>query len=139
MRKIWLIVLVMLAVGCTSARNDVRLLLDGEGINALAMDCRSPGSTRTVYCTTSLTPEQKIAIVDAFGLEATATPPINDFQEGCDDLSAFGPEASGIEVDYLGERASVLRSPNGTQFEYMVLYYDPETLNGCLQLDYAFG
>lgn len=100
-------------------------------------------TTRTGFCQASASAEQIERLVTGLGLwlATQADPAAVGFWEAEGGCRTEGP-FSGDPPAYVclsGIRPEELRLANGSAFEFMLLYYEPSTLEICFQVSYAYG
>lgn len=151
MHRIQLIggVLVLALAGCGINRagldRDVRALFDQCNVRPKAVEVTMSNRSRTGFVECSVTSNEVAAIVGELGLqEARDDRDDPDLRRWLEDGTALfdhpllGPQ-DGIQVFRSPRRPKALRLPNGSSFEYMLLYWDRMAGTVLIQLSYASG
>jgi hypothetical protein len=117
---------------------NVQQLLNKYSIDSGSMTCHTLAGTRTGICLFKSSAEVVEYLRDR--LKLTLLPPyqVNFWKQegGC---SSRQPFQSVTDVYGISGRPSVLKLGNATNFEYLLLYYHPDTSQICLQVSYAYG
>jgi hypothetical protein len=118
-------------------RRDVVELLGRHGVIAQEPACAMLGTTRTGACRLRAEPTRRPGLVRGLGLTAVAPgdPDVSHWagEGGCRDLARVAT------VYRSARRPAALRLPNGSAFEYLLLYQAQRGDDVCVQVAYAYG
>lgn len=150
-KSVSLIVLVasLFLCGCGvgwGLKDHITELVSAQGVGPQVLSCKSIGSTRAGLCRLSASAEDLAALTKGLGLtEVPSAQRANDAQltgwesSAGKDSPAKVWTGSTIRVFKSARRAKQLLLKDGSQFEYLLLYYHPEKGEIWIQVCYAYG
>ena len=140
---------VLILAGCSINRaglaNDIQALLDRCNVKPKTTNVIMANRSRTGIVEISATAEDVIAITNGVGLREA------DLSAADPDLSAWLSDGAsqfdhpllhpqeGIKIFRSTRRPKTLTLPNGSSFEYMLLFWDKAKGVALIQLSYAYG
>lgn len=154
MRKIVSVLIVFLFLsGCgrawnetnrTTLKQDVNRILAVSAVEAEADDCRMIGTTRAGLCTLELSADEVEALTQSMQLMIPDTEEHRQQVErwqavaGCRLQDGFG-EGETYQVFASQRRAVEGPEQVGAGLEYLLFFYNPDSAQSCIQLEYGYG
>ena len=129
-----------------SLREDIAEILAGADVPVTCSACHMHGTTRTGYCLFRDDRRQVETMAASLGMDGPylvgmgQAPDVPPLPPDSPCLAQTPSSAPDEVLAYLIEgRPSVLRTDDGSQFEYMLITLDVSSSSACVEVSYSYG